>query len=174
MAATQHGEQIDVMDNAWMGSSLRKLVGSVGRILCRAAMGCKEMKRRDSCALEICLSTRGTQTRLPAASSDKKKNKQKPGSKVAPSGFSSPGSCELMGAAEFEIVAARVHPVAACGRRRDDLQRKPAALIPHPAARSIQNIIGSDVHHHKLAARPGTQTVSAGLSVGRQSPELLR
>src|SRR5713226_7375464 len=33
------------------------------------------------------------------------------------------GSCELVGAAEFEIIAARVHPVAACGRRRDRLQR---------------------------------------------------
>src|ERR1700682_5832967 len=34
-----------------------------------------------------------------------------------------PGSCELVGAVEFEIVAARVHAIGACGRGGDDLQR---------------------------------------------------
>ena len=51
-----------------------------------------------------------------------RKNIQEPESK---GGFGPlfPGSCELVGAVEFEIVAARVHAVSACRGGGDNLQR---------------------------------------------------
>src|SRR6267378_4485404 len=59
-------------------------------------------------------------------------------------GFSFAGSCELVGAAEFEIIAARVHPVAACGRRRDDLQRnRPLQVVASSTAGSYRMYAGS-------------------------------
>src|SRR5258708_28496449 len=70
---------------------------------------------------------------------------------------------ELVGAAEFHVVAPGVEPVASRGGSGKHLQRYGALHFRVVLRGGLQDVIGAEVHHHKLSAGDETDAVSAGL-----------
>src|SRR5260370_21184790 len=70
---------------------------------------------------------------------------------------------ELVGPAEFHVVAPGVEPVASRGGSGTHLQRYGALHFRVVLRGGLQDVIGAEVHHHKLSAGDETDAVSAGL-----------
>src|SRR5713226_8152598 len=69
----------------------------------------------------------------------------------------------LAGPAEIHVIAPGVEPVASRGGRGKHLQRHGALHFRVVLRGGLQDVIGAEVHHHKLSAGDETDAVSAGL-----------
>src|SRR6266851_9302089 len=70
---------------------------------------------------------------------------------------------ELAGPAEFHVIAPGVQPVAPRGGGGNHLQRHGPLHFRVVLRGGLQDVIGAEVHHHKLSAAEETEAVGAGL-----------
>src|SRR5882724_74231 len=80
------------------------------------------------------------------------------------SGFAlAKSSRSLVGPAELHVVAPGIQPVSCRGRGGNHLQRHGVLHFRVFLRRGLQNVIGAEVHHHKLSAVDETDAVGARL-----------